>query len=47
MKTQRHYYNDKKEITCDEAHGLVDKSGLMTSDKEIKFKKEKNKDGNK
>jgi hypothetical protein len=37
------YYNNKKEITMKEAHELKDKSGLVVSDKEIKFKKQKEK----
>lgn len=41
-----HYYNNEKEITRDEAHALTDKSGLMVSEKELKFdKKEEVKHG--
>jgi len=40
------YYNDGKKITMEEAHALKDKSKLIVSDKEIKFKKEE-KDGSK
>ncbi len=45
---KRYFYNNGKEITSEEAHELEDKTGIMTSDKEIKFKsekKEKKKDG--
>ncbi len=34
-------YNNGKEISSEEAHELKDKSGLCSSDKEIKFKKVK------
>ena len=44
---KRYFYNNQKEITSKEAHALEDKSKIMTSDKPIKFKKEKNKDGSK
>ncbi len=46
---KRYFYNKEKEITSEEAHALEDKSGLMTSDKEIKFKEKKGekKDGGK
>lgn len=37
----KHIYNDGKEITPEEAHALKDKSGLCSSDKEIKVKKVK------
>ena len=44
---KRYFYNNEKEITSEEAHALEDKSKIMTSNKEIKFKKKKeeNKDG--
>ena len=35
------YYNNEKEITSEEAHALKDKSLLVVSEKEIKFKKVK------
>ncbi len=35
------YYNNKKEISKKEAHELRDRSNLIVSDKEIKFKKDK------
>lgn len=34
-------YNNGKRITSEEAHALADKSGLSSSDKEIKIKKKK------
>lgn len=34
------YYLDEKEITCEEAHALVDKTGLIVSDDALTFKKE-------
>jgi len=37
----KYIYNKDKKITEEEAHQLEDKSGLCSSDKEIKFKKEK------
>lgn len=33
------YYNNEKEISSDEAHALKDKTGLVVSDGEVKFKK--------
>lgn len=42
---KRYFYNKEKEITSEEAHALIDKSQLMTSDKEVKFKKENKKHG--
>ena len=39
------YYNNEKEITSEKAHALVDKSGLIVSDEELKFRKEKSKKG--
>jgi len=38
---EKFIYNNGKKITEEEAHKLADKSGLCSSDKEIKFKKEK------
>ena len=35
------YYNNKIEITMDEAHELKDKSGLIVSDDSIELKSEK------
>lgn len=35
----KYIYNDGEEITAEEAHALKDKSGLCSSDKEVKFKK--------
>ena len=34
------YYNKGKEITKEEAHALVDKSGLVVADREVDFTKE-------
>ena len=34
------YYNKGVEITCEEAHALVDKSGLVVADREVDFTKE-------
>ena len=34
------YYNKGKEITCEEAHALVDKSGLVVADRVVDFDKE-------
>ena len=33
------FYINEKEITSEEAHALKDKSGLIISEKAIKFKK--------
>ena len=38
--TNDYYYNKGKEITKEEAHALVDKSGLVVADREIDFSKE-------
>ncbi len=37
---KKYIYNNGKEITSEEAHTLEDKSGLSSSDKPIKTKKE-------
>jgi len=37
----KYIYNNGKKITKEEAHKLIDKSKLCSSDKEIKFKKKK------
>ncbi len=37
----KYIYNNGKKITSEEAHALKDKSGLCSSDKEIKFEKKK------
>ena len=34
------YYNKGKAITKEEAHALVDKSGLVVADREVDFDKE-------
>ena len=34
------FYNKGKEITIEEAHALVDKSGLVVADREVDFTKE-------
>ena len=34
------FYNKGVEITCEEAHALVDKSGLVVADREVDFTKE-------
>ena len=34
------YYNKGKEITKEEAHALVDKSGIVVADREVDFTKE-------
>ena len=31
------YYNKGKEITCEEAHALKDKSGLVVADRVVDF----------
>jgi len=44
---EKYIYNNGKEITSEEAHKLEDKSKLCSSDKKIKFKKERKKDDTK
>ena len=38
--TNDNYYNKGKEITCEEAHALKDKSGIVVADREVDFDKE-------
>ena len=35
-----YYYNKGVEITCEEAHALEDKSGLVVADREVDFNTE-------
>ena len=35
-----YYYNKGVEITCEEAHALVNKSGLVVADRVVDFEKE-------
>ena len=38
--TNDFYYNKGKVITKEEAHALVDKSGIVVADREVDFTKE-------
>jgi len=40
MTTNEFYYNKGKVITCEEAHALKDKSGIVVADRVVDFTKE-------